>query len=503
MKRLFFLGVLVLFFFSGVLCLMAEPTARYIVTFKSSDEIARPEMSRADFIRSLQFNLDKNLTEVKSPSLFHEVDKLWAANAIVISATDQEAKEISGLSNVERVTKSLYKKWINDPVPDKNNLVLRDGGNEPVWNIAKVNAPKVWSDLKIDGSGIVVGVIDSGIDANHPYLAGKCVAFKDFTKAAKKEPYDDLGHGTHVSGTIAGGNGVGMAPGSKLIVAKVFDANGGGEDEVMLKAMQWIMDPDGNPATNDSPKFVNNSWGSNANDKNCWEITKNWVAAGILPIFSAGNQGPAGIVGSPGDYPHVFAVGASTKDDWGFYFSSIGPSVWDGVTYIKPDIAAPGSSIVSCKVGGGTVSMNGTSMAAPHVAGLVALMMQANPRLSSPQICSLIASTAIDLGAPGKDIKFGYGRIDAFACVSQALAQTNLQTPFAAFKDILETEEALVGIQPLSALAAPFAHSLAVRASQMDKVEFQSLLNQFSNDPLLSSILKEASKIRSFNSLQK
>src|SRR5205823_3235257 len=126
-------------------------------------------------------------------------------------------------------------------------------------------------------------------------------------------------------------------------------------------------------------------------------------------------------VGIPGGYPVAFAAGATDTGDGIASFSSRGPITWDGTELIKPDVSAPGHNVISCKDGGGYRSMSGTSMACPHVSGLVALMVQGNPSLKVDEIETILRESAIDLGAPGNDNDFGRGRIDARkACGSLA-----------------------------------------------------------------------------------
>ncbi|MFZ2959988.1 MAG: S8 family serine peptidase [Candidatus Ozemobacteraceae bacterium] len=473
--------------------------ARYIVSFKTEKALPTNGDHTA-VVSALQKQLEGNLGGVKKMSGLKNLTPLWISNSIAVSATPAQVEKLKALPNVAEVRPSVYRKWVEkdiDKHPVKSETAVQ-------WSIAKVRAPEVWEKLKIDGTGIVVGHLDTGIDAAHPALAGKVLAFKDFTAAHKADPYDDQGHGTHTAGSIAGGNGVGVAPGARLIVGKIFDSNGGAEDAGLLESMQWVMDPDGDPATNDGPKLVSNSWGSDTTtDKGFWEAVNSWVAAGIVPVFAAGNNGPSGKVGTPGGYPHSWAVGATSKTDTIAYFSSVGPSVWDGVTYVKPDISAPGYGVISCAIGGGLVSNSGTSMACPHVAGLVALMLQANPALTIEEVRNIGESTAIDLGTAGKDNKFGSGRFDAVACITKVLGRTSLDAAFAAYPGALEAERALVGIQANSPLASPLAISLITRALELDAGEFRSLQQRFSSDPTVSALIKEAGRARLSEELQK
>lgn len=275
--------------------------------------------------------------------------RLWATNALIVQA---EPDVLADLARDPAVSFVEADKMIPLPVVKEEPMVQAADG-DVVWSVKKVNAPDVWSSMNLTGEGVVVGLIDTGIDANHPDLAGKVLGFKDFV-GTSTTPIDGQGHGTHCAGTIAGtgagGQKTGMAPNAKLIVARVF-GSGGASTANLLKAMEWMMDPDGNPATNDGPRVVSNSWGSNSQtDKSFWQVVEAWRAANMFPSFAAGNAGPRPkTVGIPGGYPHAFAAGATDSNDGIASFSSRGPIVWDGNTLTKPEISAPGHNVISCK----------------------------------------------------------------------------------------------------------------------------------------------------------
>jgi subtilisin family serine protease len=345
-----------------------------------------------------------------------------------------------------------------------------------------------------------VGHLDTGVFGEHPALAGKILAFKDFTPEAKPEAFDGQGHGSHTAGTIVGGEGVGVAPAARLIVARVFDTKGGTTTEILLSAMQWVVDPDGNPETKDGPRLVSNSWGSNnSTDKVFWDVVQSWVDLDILPVFAAGNNGMwGGKVGTPAAFPHSWAVAATTSSDSLAYFSSQGPVAWDGSPLMKPDIAAPGDRIVSCSHNGGMVSNSGTSMACPGVAGVAALMYQADPALTIEQIRLISEETAKDLGTVGKDGKFGSGLIDAYAAVARVLENAELVSSYQAYETSLQAEYALIGAQPVSPLAAPLASSIIERTAELDEGQFQALCIKVSQNcgESAAQLLKEAKATR-------
>lgn len=476
----------------------SDECASWLVFFKAEKSEDMTKFNdRAELISALQSRCTRNIESLDTRL---ELKPLWISNAAVVTASAKEVARLAENDNVDHVAPDRYRQFIRPGIDwNPSEGAVCKG---PVWSVEKVNAPKVWSEYGLDGSGVVVGIIDSGIYEAHPALKGKVLKWKDFSPAQKDEPYDEQGHGTHVAGSIVGGNGVGVAPGARLIVAKVFDKTGNAMDSWVLAAMQWVMDPDGNPNTNDGPRLVNNSWGEDKNpDKTYWAASRAWQAAGILPVFAAGNSGPNGKVAVPANYPHCWAVGATTKSDVKAHFSSIGPIVWDGVTLTKPDIAAPGFQVYSCSKTGGMIYNSGTSMACPHVAGLAALMFQAKPKMSLLQVRSIAESTSIDLGEAGKDNYYGSGRFDAFACISKVKNVVRLAENFGAYEELLNSEKALIGVGPVSPLARPVAESLVKQAAELDEGEFRALAGEFEQGTPASLLVNQARQLRTAKTL--
>lgn len=412
-------------FLTGLFPLAAgaeEKLGRYLLVFSDSAR-AGGDRTPVEFLKARQEHAVRALQAVlPRPGRYARPRLLWAAQAAAVSLSPEEANRLRRHPQVAEIVPVVYQRWVDLPV--------EKAASEPVrfWATEKTRAVDVWEKLGIDGSGVLVGHLDSGANPNHPALQGQIQLFRDYTATGSPimSAYDDQGHGTHTAGCIAGKtNRMGMAPGARLLVARVLDTNGGGTNEDILAAMQWMLDPDGNPETLDGPRVVSNSWGSSSTtDKAFWNIIETWVQAGIVPVFAAGNNGYMdGRVGVPAAFPHAFAVGATDeRDQWG-WFSSLGPAKWDGKTYVKPDVAAPGVKIFSAHwKSDGFNNLSGTSMAAPQVTGLVALILQANPDLSVADIMRIIRETSIDLGVKGPDEKFGYGRIDALAAVQKALS---------------------------------------------------------------------------------
>ena len=275
---------------------------------------------------------------------------------------------------------------------------------------------------------IVVAVIDTGIDASHIDLdGGKVIAWVDYVNG-RTSPYDDNGHGTHVAGIIAGtgeGNAAykGVAPGVALIGLKVLDSQGSGSFSDVQAAIEWCI----NNKDKYNIRVINLSLGSSSSSDGTDSVSQAAnaaVDAGIVVVVAAGNSGPAKYtIGSPGAADKVITVGAGADvGEGGFFlasFSSRGPTA-DG--RIKPDIVSPGYKITApdANSGSGYVTYSGTSMATPFTAGVVALMLDANPSLTPVDVKNILAQTAIDWGPQGKDIDYGYGFIDPYEAVKAA-----------------------------------------------------------------------------------
>ncbi|RIQ24569.1 S8 family peptidase [Jiangella rhizosphaerae] len=301
-------------------------------------------------------------------------------------------------------------------------------GVEKVWldelaeihlaeSVPKVGAPAAW-DQGFDGTGVTVAVLDTGIDADHPDVADKVVDMVDFTDNLAG-PVDGHGHGTHVAATILGtgaaadGLRPGVAPGADLLVGKVCSDAGQCAMSDVIEGMEW--------AAASGARVVNLSLGGDATDgTDPQSMALNEISArhDTLFVVSAGNDGPGSYrVSSPATADAALAVAAVDKHDQMANFSSRGPRVGDGA--LKPEIAAPGVGIVAARAAGtamGTplddlyTSADGTSMAAPHVAGGAAILAQQHPEMSSEHLKALLMGTAVDLG---HDIYAqGAGRMD-------------------------------------------------------------------------------------------
>lgn len=386
----------------------------------------------------------------------------WISNIVQVEATPAAIRAMAERADVDRIYLDYPIETIT-PVSDgpaEGGPVT--GAIEP--GVVAVRAPEAWA-LGYDGSGVLVSHMDTGVDGNHPSLASRWKgvdpayagnpqwAWFDPWLGDNSFPYEDAfnTHGTHVMGSICGGapgDQIGVAPGSQWIAAGAIDRSGAGIDGTVTNAIegfQWIADPDGDFTTVwDVPRTNSNSWGLLTVhgypdcDETFWGFVDAVEAAGCAVFFAAGNEGTSGLR-RPADrgtteYSSLAVAAVNANDpSWPIAsFSSRGPTSCGpgGTTAIKPDISAPGDDVRSAAPGGGYSIKSGTSMAAPHVNGVAALVLQANPELTVNELKQILYETATDLGAAGEDNTFGYGMIDAYEAVQRALISVQLTFSF-------------------------------------------------------------------------
>ncbi|MCM2313593.1 MAG: S8 family serine peptidase [Thermoanaerobaculia bacterium] len=271
------------------------------------------------------------------------------------------------------------------------------------------------------GSGIVIAVIDSGIDASHPAFAGRIAGGYDFVNG-DGDPDDDFRHGTHVAGIVAanGGGLTGVAPEASLLVYKVLDDNGRGKTSAILAALERAIDPNLDGDLSDRAHVINLSLGGPGSpDDPLSRAVDNATAAGSVVVAAAGNTGLFHSVGSPAAARTAIAVGAHDGDGLLAEFSSRGPATVSGA--VKPEVLAPGVEIRSAAPGGGTRVSSGTSMASPHVAGIVALLREQHPDWSPQRVRSAIVSSAVPI-ANEEVMSQGTGRVDATRAAGSSLS---------------------------------------------------------------------------------
>ncbi|MCC6477209.1 S8 family serine peptidase [bacterium] len=417
----------------------------------------------------------REVSALTQPSIVGRLDRLvasgvvsafspyWIVNAIVMKGTRAAIEEIASRDDVDWVDEN-FRVTLTEPIDYvRGSSNALDENHGVPTGVRAIGAPRVWYELGFTGAGRLVGNLDTGVDGAHPALAARwrgnhapvdhcwfdVVRTSDF-------PEDDSpsgGHGTHVMGTICGNStssndSIGVAPGAEWIACNGIDQGSSNEfDNDILHAFQWFADPDSNSATlDDVPDVVHNSWGVDgrfSGYSDCYqvwnEVIVNCEAAGVVVTYSAGNEGPSSrTLRSPAtvqiDSVTVFSVGAVDADADTIppyeiaSFSSRGPTDCPPFSPIKPEVCAPGVDVYSSFPDGLYTRLSGTSMAGPHVAGVVALMRQANPNAEVREIKSILMRTAHDYGDAGEDNTFGFGFIDAYQAVIEVSANRGIVT---------------------------------------------------------------------------
>lgn len=346
------------------------------------------------------------------------IKSLWIINGLALTTRPWVIRRLSELPQVQSIT---FDAVITKPAPSVSSA------GTPEWNLTAINAPALWS-LGFTGQGVVVANMDTGVDGDHPDLAGRWRGGTNSWYDPNGEhavPFDADGHGTQTMGIMvagdAGGTSIGVAPGAQWIAVKIFNDDRTATNSIIHDGFQWLLDPDGILDTPDAPDVVNNSWGFPQLSGSCFaefetdiEILK---AAGIAVVFSGGDSGPGtGSSLSPANNPEGFAVAAVDQGGNIKFDSSRGPSACDGSVY--PEVVAPGVNIKTADlyfegIPNPYTFVDGSSYAAPHVAGVMALLLSSYPGVTVSQLESALKNLARDLGTPGPDNTYGYGLVDA------------------------------------------------------------------------------------------
>ncbi len=354
-----------------------------------------------------------------------EVVEFWIFNGLAVTATADVIQALAALSEVLSISPNeTVQAPIAPPLPPLEPRLGILSANQA--NLDVINVPALWN-LGFKGQGVVVANMDTGVGYHETYFHpdlwakwrnGSNSWFDPYGQNAT--PTDLNGHGTWTMGTIVGGEDTGtafgVAPEAQWIAAKIFNNSGSGTEAAVHLAFQWLLDPDGNPATADAPHVVNNSWTWSAGCNLDFQADLQALrAGGILPIFAAGNNALYSY--SPANNPEAFAVGATDNNDliWAepTQGSSLGPSACDSTTF--PEVVAPGVSIHTTGLYNGYFNATGTSLATPHVAGVLALLLEAFPNATVAEQEAALLNSVVDLGTSGADNTYGYGRIDALA----------------------------------------------------------------------------------------
>ncbi len=432
-----------------------------IMTLATSSEFIQ---HNPEFVSSYLKSYSSQFTSAITPIVYMSGGKVirsfWIINAVLVEGTPRTVLALAKLPFVVKIIPNFEVHALDLDRGPTQVIAPSSVQAESVssWGIYKIRAPDVWSTYGVRGEGVRVAVLDTGVDISHPALQGKMfttdpgnpyypggwIEFDTNGNPKCSQPHDSGEHGTHVSGTVLGGDGssiaIGVALGAKLMHALVLPG-GSGSFASVLAGMEWAVSPydcNGNP-TNYPAHVISMSLGANGYYGDyLLDAVRAALNANIVIVAAIGNEGQ-GTSSNPGNIWGVIGVGATdSNDNWASFssgevvhYQSI-PSNWPFYdtypsSYIKPDVSAPGVQITSSVPGGGYASWDGTSMATPHVAGTVALILSAlgwthwDVSDTPEKIYEALINTAVDLGAQGQDTKYGYGRIDAFSAVQYAL----------------------------------------------------------------------------------
>lgn len=398
-----------------------------IVTMRDQADLSQiPGATRAarqqGVIRALQAHADASQKQIRAflrsreaQGLVSQTIPFWIFNGLSVTATPGVFGELAARDDVAKITP--------DAIQVEATPLQAEAASEA--NLTFVGAPELWS-LGYLGQGVVVANMDTGVDISHPELAarwrGGSNSWYDPYGQHPTTPTDLSGHGTQTMGVMVGGDAsgtaIGLAPGAQWIAVKIFNDSGGSLATAIHQGFQWLLDPDGSPSTADAPAVVNNSWSFGGPGCNLeFELDLEALRAmGILPVFAAGNFGPySATSASPANNPAAFAVGGTDNIDQIYYYSSRGPSACGEASTFYPEVVAPGVNIKTTDRYGFYTNATGTSLAAPHVAGGLALLLSAYPDLTASQEEAALRGSAVDLGASGPDNDFGYGRLSLLA----------------------------------------------------------------------------------------
>jgi len=398
----------------------------------------------------------ERLAELEIQGKARNIQGYWITNLIEAEVMASSLDDLASDGNID-IIELVPAIEVIPPVKSAQSKVA--AGVET--NLQVIGADQAWA-LGYDGTGSLVCSFDTGVDGDHVSLTGNYRGNKGYDAAEcwfspvdsttyphYFEGHPSSDHGTHTAGIMVGhddanGDTIGVAPGADWIAAVAIDTYGSS----VFAAWQWAADPDGNPnTTDDLPDVINHSWG--ITDIGCadifWEAIDNTEALGIVNIFAAGNAGStASTITVPAnraeDSLTNFAVGSIRNDSTIYSTSSRGPSDCDG-TSVKPNVVAPGSGIYS-SIPSETHDtygyMTGTSMAAPHASGAVAILRQKNPAATVDEIKEALLVSAYDLGDAGKDNDYGWGMIDMVAALNyiSAISSPSLEISYLTYPEI-------------------------------------------------------------------
>jgi subtilisin family serine protease len=445
--------------------LQAEEKSKLISGIRGENKRERKLQTRRLLIRELmrvasteQASLLKYLRALESEKQAMHVKPLWISNVIGVKVRKATIERLSAFAEVASI-------HLDIPRPAKGAVV---------WGVTQIHADQVWGLVPTgyNGTGVTVAILDTGVDYTHPDLAkrmwinagedingdGKFTAadnngidddgngFVDdvvgwnFSGAGSNDPADVSGHGTHVAGTVAGdgtgGTQTGVAPGAKIMALRESNTIALSTEQECWAGMQYAL-ANGADVVSFSSGWLDSWAPAYATWRN--NVT-NLMDAGVLFVTIAHNDsnatGAPNNVRTPGRVPLAVTMGATDNADAIAGFSNNGPVTWQTVApffdypwtpgLLKPDVSAPGVNVNSTTMGGGYSgnTWSGTSMAAPHASGEAALLLSKDPGLTPYELKFLLEETSTDLGDPGPDNVFGWGRIDALAAINYTINAT-------------------------------------------------------------------------------
>lgn len=368
-----------------------------------------------------------------------DYESYWIANVVKVAAHEAFIEILLGRTDIEIIVEDMPPQSLYYPRDEEGETGGSHSGAGVAAGLEIVGADSMWT-LGYTGEGSLIGSFDSGVQGDHPALQGSYRGNNGYS--ARESWFDPVfgeayphyefsigqsyAHGTSTLGVMVGknddtGDTTGIAFDAQWIAAMIVDVPGAN----YLQAFQWAADPDGDPSTiDDVPDVLNNSWGFTQDNLGCldifWSAMDNLEALGTVVVFACGNEGNTGAYSlrNPANRASTefmtFSVGAvdpntSGYDIWGR--SSRGPSDCDSISK-KPEVVAPGVDIRTTTINGSYTNSTGTSYAAPHVSGAVALLRQVNPNATVNEIKAALMNSAIDLGEDGEDNTYGWGLID-------------------------------------------------------------------------------------------
>ncbi len=397
-----------------------------LLQFTDRDKkLRRSKITRA--LRDKAAKTQKPLREFLLKKKVREITPFWIFNGMAVTLRVDQVSELTARPEVRSVHLDGI---LTLPLPSPAMA------GEPEWNLNAINASALWK-LGYTGTGVVVASMDTGVDYLHPDIGPKWRGGANSWYDPNGEhdaPFDGdrQGHGTGVMGIMvggdAGGTSIGVAPGARWVAVKIFNDAGTTTESIIHLGFQWLLDPDGNPETDDLPDVVNISWGVDEHINMCDPVYQPDIlalkTAEVAVVVSAGNAGPSLATSiSPANYPESFAVGSVDETLQVAAHSGRGPSACDGTLF--PEIVSPGVNIRTADrtLGGifpnSYVSVSGTSFAAPHVAGAMALLLSVDPQLTVAELETALVQSAADKGDPGADNASGYGLLDVAAAHNQ------------------------------------------------------------------------------------